>query len=116
MSIPRRIIMWVLSILAVLFILGLISTWVNDEYAEIGREQNRAEAFETGYMKGCDNGEYTGDNFNQTEYCKCTYAKIVDGVGIKQLGKDALNLTQDQMAHKYDAEMVACIKEQGIAK
>jgi hypothetical protein len=82
---------------------------INAKTITIDREEAR-EIF----MSECDTGEYDGARFDQTAYCSCTFNELVNRVGINQMAKDGLNMTEAEMLNKYEPEINTCLRRQGI--
>lgn len=76
--------------------------------------QAESQAGKQEYIKACDTGEYTGEQFDQREYCECTYNRIIDKYSEQELARDGLNMTSEQMLTKYRTEYMGCIRAQGI--
>lgn len=66
------------------------------------------------FMKGCDTGEYSGANFDQSAYCGCVYDKIEAQYGVNYIIKSGLNDSSEDMQTKFAPQINQCLAEQGI--
>lgn len=67
------------------------------------------ESFKAEFMEGCDDGTLDGARFDQTQYCQCLWTEIRKNYEIKELGSDGLNLTEQEIATKYEKEIDLCL-------
>lgn len=64
------------------------------------------------WMEGCDTGEYSGPNFDQTVYCGCAFDKLVEHHGLNWVINVGLNDTEEEAQAKITPETTACFDEQ----
>lgn len=66
------------------------------------------------WMQGCDTGEYTGANFNQTTYCGCTFDLLVQEKGLNWVANMGLNGTDAEIKAAVEPYANRCLDQQNV--
>ncbi len=103
-KVGKSVLILIAAVLIVNGVTALIARTQANQAGNIGETEAKAE-----FMSGCDDGSLDGTRFDQTAYCGCLWTEIRKNYEIKELSRDGLNLTEQEIATKYEKEIDLCL-------